>query len=788
MPSPRRPLASLLLAASVALPSLAFSLAGSPALADPSPAQLERSVHLREDWEYLTRDVSWPATWTADGSAFSYRKTVEGGFAFETVTLAGLGRAPAFDQARVAQGLSAALGETIAPLRLPFEEFSYADDARSAILFTIDYTPWRCSLVDYHCAQVSYPGRPRGFGVVRDLSVPADDTPRVSPDGRWRADVEDDNLVVRDAASGTVVQVRSRDGSAGDFYDPETIAWAPDSRHLMVYRVKPGYARHVLRVEAAPRESLQPVLRSQLYPKPGDAVDQEQPVLFRVADGQESVIDNALFPNPYQLSDPRWRTDGKSVEFDYARRGFQQVRIIAVDAQTGAAHAAVTENAKTFVYADRRFSHDVDGLGKAIVWASERDGWNQLYLIDGRDGHVIRQITKGPWVVREVVKVDDAARQVWFAASGMNPGEDPYFVHYYRIDFDGTHLVALTPEAANHEARFAPDMRHFVDTYSRPDLPTVSVLRDARDGKVVASIARGDISRLTAAGFHAPEVFKAKGRDGKTDIWGLVVRPTNYDPARKYPVIENIYAGPHDSFVPKTFWPFGYHSGGDKVIGMQMLADLGFIVVQIDGMGTANRSKAFHDVAWKNLQDSGFPDRIAWHKALAARDPSYDISRVGIYGASAGGQSTLSALEFHGDFYKAGFAMAGCYDNRMDKISWNEQWMGWPVDASYAAASGVDNAWRLQGKLFLLWGEQDSNVDPASSRQVVDALIRAGKTFDMLEVPGGEHTVGRSTGPIDYVAKRMFRFFVDALQDGGAAASPNHQTNFTTPPAGWGAR
>ena len=374
------------------------------------------------------------------------------------------------------------------------------------------------------------------------------------------------------------------------------------------------------------------------------------------------------------------------------------------------------------------------------------------------------RITHGNWVVREVVKVDDDKRQIWFAASGMNPGEDPYFRHYYRIDFDGRHLTLLTSATADHDVAFSPDMTLFVDTYSRVDLPTISVLRAATDGGRVGIVTSGDITRLAAAGFREPEVFSAKGRDGKTDIWGLVVRPRGYDPAKTYPVIENIYAGPHDSFVPKQFWPFGYHSGGDKVVGMQALADLGFIVVQIDGMGTANRSKAFQDVAWKNLKDSGFPDRIAWHEAMAARDPAYDIGRVGIYGASAGGQSTLNALLFHGDFYKAGVAYAGCYDNRMDKISWNEQWLGWPVDASYAEASGVDNAARLQGKLFLIVGEQDSNVDPASTMQVVDALIKADKDFDLLVVPGGEHSVGCSSGPIDYVARRQFEFFVRALQ------------------------
>ncbi|MBH0112060.1 DPP IV N-terminal domain-containing protein [Novosphingobium sp. YJ-S2-02] len=758
----RRPFLGLALALSTAL---ALPLAAANAHGQASAAQLERSVHLRESWQYLTRDVAWPANWTPDGKAFAYRRTVEGGFAFELVSLDGLGRSAPFDHARLAEALGKALGKPIEPLRLPFTEFTYADAERSAIRFGLDYEPWECSLADYTCRKLAFPGRPRGFGVVRDLTVPADNHPRVSPDGKWSAQVEDDNLVVR-SAGGKVVQVRSVDGTPGNFYDPETIAWSPDSGHLMIYRVNPGYARHVLRVAAAPEDSLQPQLRSQLYPKPGDAIDQEQPVLFDVASGKQTVIDNTLFPNPYELSTPRWRADGASAEFDYVRRGFQQARVIAVDAQTGAAHAAVTENAKTFVYADRRFVHDVDGLGKEIIWASERDGWNHLYRFDGRTGKVLNQITKGDWVVREVVRVDDEARQIWFAASGMNPGEDPYFIHYYRIDFDGKNLVALTPEKANHTARFSPDMQYFVDTYSRVDLPTVSVLRRASDGSAVATISKGDITRLVAAGFKAPEPFVAKGRDGKTDIWGLVVRPTNYDPSRTYPVIENIYAGPHDSFVPKTFWPFGYHSGGDKVMGMQMLADLGFIVVQIDGMGTANRSKAFHDVAWKDLADSGFPDRIAWHRALAAKNPSYDISRVGIYGASAGGQSTLNALLFHGDFYKAGFAMAGCFDNRMDKISWNEQWLGWPVDASYTAASGVEHADKLTGKLFLLWGEQDSNVDPASSMQVVDALVKAGKDFDMLVVPGEEHSVGRSSGPIDYVNRRMFRFFTEALEQG----------------------
>lgn len=751
----------------IAFASLAALLA-TPLAAAPDPVALRRSLSLRDDWMYLTRDIADPADWTHEGKRFHYRKTVEGGFAFVEIETRTLKRRVPFDAAKLAAALSDATRQSYQPLRLPFDTFEYADENR-AITVTIAEERWTCGIVNYAChnAGPADTNRPRAFGVVRDLEAAADNHPRKSPDGQWEAWVEDDNVVVRGVGSTDTIAL-STDGTPANFYDPETLAWSPDSTRLVAYRVRPGFRRIVTRVDAAPSNQLQPALRTQLYPKPGDPVDIEQPVLFQVAERRRMDIDSALFATPYEMSAPVWRKDGRTFVFDYERRGHGQARVIEVDGQTGAPKAAITEQAKTFVYADRRYRHDVGDDAREIVWISERDGWRHLYLADSATG-TLKQITRGPWVVRDVLKVDDAQRRIWFSASGMDAGKDPYFKHVFRIDFDGANLTRLTTADATHEVRFAPDMSVYVDTYSRVDLPTVSELHRA-DGTLISTLERGDISRLTAAGFRPPEPFVAKGRDGTTDIWGLVVRPRDYDPAKKYPVLENIYAGPHDSFVPKSFWPFGLHSGGDKVIGMQAQADLGFIVVQIDGMGTANRSKAFHDVAWKNLADSGFPDRILWHKALAARDPSYDVSRIGIYGASAGGQSALNALLFYPDFYKAAVAYAGCYDNRMDKISWNEQWLGWPVDASYAAASGVDNAARLQGQLLLIVGEQDSNVDPASTMQVVDALIKADKDFELLVVPGGEHSVGRSTGPIPYVQRRQFEFFMRQLQSARSQA------------------
>jgi dipeptidyl aminopeptidase/acylaminoacyl peptidase len=289
-----------------------------------------------------------------------------------------------------------------------------------------------------------------------------------------------------------------------------------------------------------------------------------------------------------------------------------------------------------------------------------------------------------------------------------------------------------------------------VDRWSRVDHPPVTELRDAATGRRLCVLAEADASELRAAGWRAPERFVAKARDGVADIWGVIHRPTNFDPARRYPVIENIYAGPHGAHVPKTFRAYRSQSA---------LAELGFLVVQIDGMGTSHRSKAFHDVCWKNLGDSGFPDRILWMKAAAATRPEMDLTRVGIYGGSAGGQSTLRALLAHGDFYKAGAAECGCHDNRMDKVWWNELWMGHPVGPHYAEQSNVTRAHRLTGKLLLTVGELDRNVDPASTMQVVDALIKADKDFELIVFPGAGHGIGESP----YGVRRRADFFVRHL-------------------------
>jgi dipeptidyl aminopeptidase/acylaminoacyl peptidase len=373
-----------------------------------------------------------------------------------------------------------------------------------------------------------------------------------------------------------------------------------------------------------------------------------------------------------------------------------------------------------------------------------------LWLYDAAGGTVKNQVTHGAWVVRGVERVDEKKRQVWFLASGLRADEDPYHEHLCRVNFDGSGFVQLTSGDGNHQIALSPDARFFTDRWSRADLPPVTELRRADDGSLVCELERADASALLATGWSVPERFVAKGRDGGTDIHGVIIKPSHFDLAKKYPVLEEVYAGPHGAFAPKRFGPLPRQHA---------LAELGFIVVQADGMGTNHRGKAFHDLAWKNLQDAGFPDRIAWVNAAAATRPWMDLSRVGIYGGSAGGQSAVRALLDHGDFYQAAFADCGCHDNRMDKIWWNEQWLGWPVDESYVRASNVVAAHKLRGALMLCVGELDHNVDPASTMQVAAALEKAGKPFDLLVMMGAGH--GAAETP--YGSRRRMEFFARQL-------------------------
>ncbi|MEP6619896.1 MAG: DPP IV N-terminal domain-containing protein [bacterium] len=748
---------------------LSLLLLTIPALASAqgTAADYARADGLRESLKGTVLNAVDQVAWIDSTPRFWYRKSNRLGTEFVLVDAETGEKRAAFDHTRLAAALSVLLHRPIAPAALPFTTVTMSERER-AVTFSVDSALIRCGTDDYQCSRLpprsgaGRNGNPGVGGGLYGARPPEPDAPRVSPDKTWEALIRNYNVYLRRIGESQVVAL-STDGTEDNGYALRSLAWSPDSRRLAVYKVRLGYQREVHYVESSPEDQLQPRSSTRLYNKPGDVLDQAQPVLFDVGPRRQTFVDNALFANAYDVTGLQWRKDGHAVTFEYNQRGHQVYRVIEIDALTGRTRAIIDEHSPTFFeYSAKKFRYDVMD-GKDIIWMSERDGWNHLYVYDGMTGVVKRQITKGPWVVRAVTRVDTVAKQIWFQASGMEAGKDPYFIQHARINFDGSGLVKLTDADANHAATFSTDMKFFVDVASRVDMPPVATLRRASDHSVVMELEHADVNALLATGWRAPEVFVSKARDGTSDIWGIIVRPTNFDPTRKYPIVENIYAGPHGSFVPKTF---------STQLGMQAIAELGFIVVQMDGMGTSNRSKAFHDVAWKNLADAGFPDRILWHKAVAAKYPYYDAGRVGIYGTSAGGQSAMGALLFHPEFYKVAVSAAGSHDNRMDKIWWNEQWMGWPIGPEYAASSNVDNAYRLQGKLMLIVGEMDRNVDPSTTMQVVNALIKAKKTFDLLVIPGADHTSGG-----DYGDRKRWDFFVHNLQgveppDRNAGQSP----------------
>lgn len=746
-----------------ALASSARAVGDVPAQAPPAKLSLYRpsADELRQAYDRadkvgreargLVFKTQLTPHWLADNRRFWYLNDLRGETKEFILVDAEQGtRGPAFDHPRLAASLMQAAGTEYIAGKLPFNDIEFIDDAK-AIRFRVGETTWRCELESYACTKVE---QPPGAAPAADQTGPPRFDPRrrfgrrdepegvASPDGKWTARVRDYNVVVR---AGSAEESVLSDNGQPDFAYGE-LSWSPDSKTLVGWRIEPATTKDVYLIESSPASGGRAKLRTTPYGQPGDKMSRYELWLFDPAakTARQAALEPIDFQGPPR---PRWLPDGRRFTLERTDRGHQRFRIIEVNAETGQTRNLVDQRSETFINGVGLITRYLEKTNE-IVWSSERDGWNHLYLVNGDSGE-IRPITQGPWVVRGVEQIDEEKRQIVFGASGMNSGQDPYLVHYYRIGFDGSGLTALTAGDGNHSVQFSPDRRWLVDSYSRVDQPPIHELRRAADGGLVCELERADVSALAESGWQSPEVFCAKGRDGQTDIWGIVCRPRTLDASKKYPVIENIYAGPQDSHVPKSFSP---HQR------MQSLAELGFIVVQIDGMGTANRSKAFHDVCWKNLADAGLPDRILWIKALAERYEYVDAERVGIYGTSAGGQNAAGAVLFHPEFYDVAVASCGCHDNRLDKTWWNEQWMGYPVGPHYAEQSNITNAHRLRGKLMLIVGELDTNVPPESTLRFADALIKAGKDFELLVLPGVGHSDG---GP--YGERRRRDFFVRHL-------------------------
>ena len=703
----------------------------------------------------LARSVVYKYTirahWQADGKTFWYKNILaDSSNEYIYVNAVTTVKQKAFDHAKMAASLAALVHDTtVTAEKLPISNMQIVPN-KAEVLVKVKKTWYSVNTKTYACVVATdVKTLPDNEGLVtgnildRWERQPQGDS--VSPDKQWTIFIKQGNVFIQ-AEKDKEVKQYTIDGDTTNPYGQWQ--WSPDSRYLVVFHIRPVEDKKVYYILSSSDTSTRGIVKSHEYPQPGDAFTSYEMFTIDIA-AKKLVKTNTEIYNFLDYPWIHWRTaDNSHFIYEKADRGHQRYRMIEVNATTGETRNLVDEKTNTFIYENRIFTW-YTAKSNEIIWSSEKDGWRHLYLVDALNGGVKNEITKGNWVVRNVDSIDEAKREIWLQASGVNTGEDPYNIHYYRIGFDGRNMVSLTAANANHRIRFSPDRKYFIDNYSRPDLVPQTELHYSADGKLVMKLEEADISGFTKLGLRMPEVFVAKGRDGVTDIWGIVCRPRNFNSTKKYPVIENIYAGPQDAFVPKNFVPYSE---------MQSMAELGFIVIQCDGMGTANRSKAFHDVCWKNLGDAGLPDRILWVKALAAKYSYVDAARVGIYGTSAGGQNSAGALLFHPEFYKVAVSAAGCHDNRVDKQWWNEQWMGYPVGPHYAEQSNVTNAYKLKGSLLLIVGEADTNVPPESTLRMVNALIKANKTFDFLEVPGMDHSDG---GP--YGRRKKRDFFVKHL-------------------------
>jgi dipeptidyl aminopeptidase/acylaminoacyl peptidase len=746
--APRSPIALLAVIAVVrALPA--------PAVAQGTRADYERAERFlgpRVDSLVLNERVR--PNWLGRTDRFWYARALPDGHEVLLVDPAGPRRGPAFDHARLAAALTEALGKPVEPARLPIDGLGLSA-AGDTVTLEIERARWQCPLDTYVCIR-----RPR-----------EEEPDGLSPDGRWVAFVRDHDLHVRSTESGREIRLTT-DGKRDRAYAApvpsptlmvrdrtETPAlgplvfWSPDSRRLATYRIDVRGAGTLSMVQHAPPDRVRPRHYTYRYPLPEDSVLPTGDLFLVAVDAWQPVrvpIAPVVMQYYNAPARPRWSDDGSRLTLVVTERGYTRRQVLEIDVETAAPRLVVDEVGEPYVdvYGGTVLETFDDG---GVLWLSERDGWKHLYLYDRATGALRRRLTSGSWVVRDVPHVDGHTGSILFTAAGREAGRDPYLRHLYRTDVSGRSVRLLTPEDADHDISVSPTGHYVVDTYSRPHVEPVSVLRRASDGAVVLELERADISRLLATGWRRPEPFAAKARDGTTDVYGLIWWPSTFDATRTYPVVEQIYTGPHGSFVPKTF--SAYRSTA------QSIAELGFVVVQVDGLGTNHRGKAFRLHSWKNLGDGGLDDHIAALRQLAAQRPYLDLTRVGIFGHSAGGYDAAHAMLTHPEFYKVAVSSAGNHDHRMDKAVWNTQWMGWPVGDHYREQSNVTLASRLEGKLLLAHGDVDENVPVSATLQLVNALVAANKDFELLVLPNQTHNLGRHA----YFQRRRWDFFVEHL-------------------------
>ncbi len=706
-------------------------------------------------------------TWLADGR-FWYRTAVPNGTTFILVDPARGTRVSAFDQTRLAAALATASGTKVDGNQLPIQALELSKDSRR-LNVTVQTRRWSCDLQRYACTADTAAVAPRG-------SPPANSS--LSPDGRWGVYIKDYNLWAKDLTSSQETQLTA-DGikdfgyatnNAGWVHsDRPVITWSADSKQIATFQHD---GRGVRDMHLVATNVGVPRIETWKYPLPGDSV------IFRISrviinagpDGRQRLVRLQLPPDQHRstvsdhvacgtgICDVQWYPDGSRIAFVSSSRDHKTAWFRVADAQTGEVRTLFEEKMATQV-GDASLTENlwrVLPASNELVWWSQRENWLHLYLYDLTSGQLKNRITSGDGNVDDIVRVDEKTRTIFFLGAGKEAGRDPYFQHLYRIGFDGRAQTLLTPENANHVITMSPDGKYFVDSYSVPDTPPITVLRDVT-GKLIQTLERADISRLLATGWKPPTPVRMKARDGKTDIYGLMYTPSKLDSTKKYPIVNQIYPGPQSGSVgTRSFSP----ARGDN----QALAELGFVVVQIDGMGTPGRSKDFMDYYYGRMNDNTIPDQVAGMKELAQRYAFIDIEKVGIWGHSGGGFATAAAMFRAPDFFDVGIAESGNHDNRNYEDDWGERYQGLLVRSgpsdNYAAEANQTHAANLKGKLLLAHGGMDDNVPPYNTNLVADALIKAGKDFDLLMFPNARHGYGSDSF---YMMRRRWDYFVKNL-------------------------
>ena len=724
-----------------------------------APLAAFAQANLSAEWQKQYDAWYWPAQmsrpenvrWSESGRLLAYSWKEGPATAWKLVDCATGETKPAFDHQKTAAVLSVLTKRTVTSRKWPFTQVIPLDDGR--IRLEADDAAWiietsqRLTAVPTAAKLPAATQERTGRGPGESKRLSHSKVGGESPGGEFKVELRDGNVILLEHKKGGAETKLTQDGVAGKDGWVGPISWAPDGRHFALWRERTVPVR-----QYTVNDSLKQAKKTINYDKPGDDRTERTPWVFSVESKSGSRPPPEVLPQTFTTERLDWSSDSRRLLTEFIHRGFTGHGIIEYDVSRNFWRRLLSEEDPKFVYSfATRFRYDLSEA--RTLWLSERSGWLHLYAVDLRNGKTSAAVTAGRWVMKEVVKVDEKAGSITFLALGRNPGENPYHQHFCRVGIDGQGFIDLTPSNGHHEVTFSPDRRTFIDTASRVDLAPTYTLRSGQDGRVIAKLGEGDVTNLKKAGWMPSMPFVAKDREGKFDIWGVVTRPHPFDPKKKYPVIENIYAGPHGSFAPRSFnWWNRTH---------RELTLRGFYVVQIDGRGTNNRGKEFHQSSWRNLKDGGFPDRIAWMKALAKSEPNMDLARVGIFGGSAGGQNTAHAVLLNGEFYKAGAADCGCYDNRIDKLWWNEQWLGYPVGPWYEENSCARYAANLKGRLFLSVGESDTNVDVKCSYDFRDALLAAGKK-DQIEfhvVPGANHGAGES----NEMREKRARFFESAL-------------------------